>query len=294
MTTEPEDRTKFRLLDLLEGELLPKKRHSRAKYRPPALPSTITDAVWMPSWNWTYKGPDARTRRKQPVVFVDANAAYLSAASSVLVAFDTLTRTGPLERYPRLPGYYRIRIERGAWQDSRWCSPLGEAPYREVIWIAEPTMTLLSERVRDDEWPDIEIVDSLTSTETCRLSDWTNRLRDMRAVLLDDGDRQAYDVFKIAYSQAVQMMQGSDKCAMRRPDWAHAIRSQHRANFWRKVWTCAKAGHGPIASGRVDGLVFTEPDLDAIKKLELLRFDESGKAFGTFKKVDPDTEPEGC
>ena len=276
-----------RLLAMLEGDYLPRARGRDALRRsktPP--PDAVLRSVRVPSWRWVYKGPDAKARLAQEMVYLDANAAWLTAASSVNVARDELQHTGPLAFYPRLPGYYQVLIgDEDPWDDVRLMSPLGQAAHREAVWLPEPVVTLLAELAQKDQWPELVILDSWTSTEKCRLTAWTNQLRAMRVDLIESGDKQALARFKVAYSQAVTMIQGDEQCQMRRADWHHAIRAQHTANLWRKTWKCVNAGHGPIASGKVDALMFTQGDFMAIQQLTPppLRLDQSGMTFGTFK-----------
>jgi hypothetical protein len=278
----------FRLLALLEGELLPRARGRNAFLRPPELPQEVLMSVRVPTWNWTYRGPDYRDRLKQEQVLLDANAAYVSAASSFNAGRDALQHTGPV-RFTGWPGFYQVVIGKDdPWQDSRFVSPLGQYDHRDVVWLTEPTVTLLFERAAKDELPEMEILDSWTTPEKCRLLPWTNRLRAMRADLIHAGDKARLKAFKLAYAEALEMVKGHEKCKTRRPDWYHGIRAQNSANLWRKGWNCALAGHGPVASGSVDTLTLTGPDLDAIQSLSKppVRLDQSGVAFGTYKVVE--------
>lgn len=289
MAEETEDPT-FRLLALLEKELLPKARGRNAFKRPKPVPEEILRSVRVPTWNWTYRGPDYKDRLAQELVLLDANAAYVSAASSFNAGRDELTHTGPVV-YQGHPGFYQVAIGKDdPWQSSLFVSPLGQYDHRDVVWFAEPTVGLLVERARKDELPELEIIDSWTTPEKCRLTDWTDRLRAMRAELIAAGDRKALDAFKVAYAQAVEMLNGSKKSLICRHDWYHGIRAQNSANLWRKGWNCALAGHGPVKSGSVDTLTLTRPDLDAIQKLTKppVRLDQSGVSFGTYKIVPPE------
>lgn len=284
-----------RLLALLEGAYLPTARGRRAYKRPPQPPDEVLRSVRTPAWNWTYHGPDVAEKLAQGladgVVNLDANAAYVTSASSVSIARDQLERTGPLDAYHRWPGFYQVELgPQDPWQewgDTRLMSPLGQGVWRPVVWLSEPTVTLLTDLAQKDRWPSVTIMDSWTSPEKARLTAWTDQLRAMRTELITLGDTAGYARFKIAYSQAVQMVKGHKLCEIQRPDWYHAIHAQHTANLWRKAWNCVKAGHGPLSSGRVDALTFTRSDLDALQNLTPppLRIDQSGLAFGTFKEV---------
>jgi hypothetical protein len=289
-TEDPTSPT-FRLLALLEGECLPMVRGRKAYKRPPQPPEHTLRQVQTPAWNWEYHGPGRAEFFQQQLVHLDANAAYLTAASSVRVARDALHHSGPWLRYDRHPGFYQLMIDQDAWQDTRWLSPLGQAVHRDVVWLAEPTVTLLQELVRADLWPPLTIIDSYTSNEKVALTTWTNRLKGMRNELLRTEDEQGYESFKLAYSKAIQMLRGSEHCQIRRADWFHAIRAQHAANTWRKVWKTVDAGCGPIAAGSVDALTFTHGAYMATQAVQppLLRLDQTGEQFGTFKVVkDPD------
>lgn len=281
-----------RLLALLEGDCLPTLRGRSLLKRGPELPGALLRAVRVPTWNWRYRAADWRDRWDAETVLLDANAAYLSSAASCRVSLNGLTHTGPLTEYNRYPGYYQLGVDPGAWQDMRLMSPLGQAVHRDMVWLAEPTVTLLSELARVGDWPEFEIHDSWTDTAKVPLTRWTDELRDMRAVLIESGDRAGYDAFKIAYSQAIQMLRGDDKTIMRRADMNDAVRAQHNANIWRKAWNCVKAGHGPLASGRVDALTFRKDDVMALSSLmpPPIRLDQQDLTFGTFKIVPPDSE----
>lgn len=284
--TDTEDKTP-RLLAMLEGELLPSVRGRKAYKRPPQPPETVLRQVRTPAWKWHYTGADLASMLGQKLVTVDANAAYLSAASSVVVARDGLRHTGPWVKYERHPGFYQLMVDEDAWQDLRLVSPLGTADYRPVIWLSEPTVTLLQELVRADMWPALVIIDSWTSPEGARMTKWTDHLRELRADLILGGTTSEYDRFKLAYSQAVQMLKGSPLCMICRPDWYHAIHAQHTANIWRKAWKTALAGCGPVSAGSVDALTYTEDAFMRTQQAQppLLRLDQSGLSFGTFKVV---------
>ena len=273
-----------RLLALLEGECLPTVHGRKAYRRPPALPEHVLRGARTPAWNWTYRGPD-RESMGDDLVHLDVNAAYLAAASSVRVARDELRHTGPWIRYDRHPGFYQLMIDQDAWQDTRFVSPLGQGVHRDVVWLAEPTVTLLQELVRADMWPALTIIDSYTSSEKVPLTKWTDRLRAMRVELIEANDGAGYDAFKLAYSQAVQMLKGHKFCQIARPDWYHAIHAQHTANTWRKVWKCVDAGCGPVAAGATDRLTFTREAFMATQAASptLIRLDQSKKTFGSFK-----------
>lgn len=276
-----------RLLAMLEGDFLPTVRGRKAYKRPTAPPEHILRQVRTPKWNWHYQGPDMASLLAQETVTLDANAAYLTSASSATVARDALQHTGPWTKYERHPGFYQLMIDPDAWQSTQFVSPLGEGVHREIQWLPEPTVTLLQELVRADLWPPLVIIDSYTSPEKARMTKWTDQLRTLRADIILTGSREDYEAFKVAYSQAVQMLNGSDKCQIRRHDWYHAIQSQHTANIWRKAWKCVEAGCGPVSSGRVDALTFTKEAFMASQQTQppLLRLDQTGLTFGTFKVV---------
>lgn len=250
----------------------------------PELPPALLRGVRIPSWRWVY--PDADLSDLTQYAILDANAAYVSAASTVNIALNALTRTGPLDRFAGAPGYYRVRVRPDTWADRRIVSPLGGGSQRwdGEVWLPMPTVDQLAELHREEVWPALEIVDSWTSPVHTRLTNWTNFVRDERIRMIESRDSVGLAAIKRSYVFALQMMQGHKKCKIRRPDWYHAIHAAHRANMWRKAWRAVEAGAGPVRMSSVDEMVFGRDDLMiACSVRGSVRLDQMGRGLGTFK-----------
>lgn len=276
----------------LEGEGAPVR--GRAKIPPlrrlrPVPP--MVKEVHVPAWNWSRPGTWTGT----PTVVLDKNAAYVAAASSVLVAHGPLTNTGRTDFDPKLVGYWCVDFAgtdeygpRDRWTGGQdLMSPLGTGRNRLRCWLAHPTAKLLTDLAEEGRFSPLRIVDSWTSDETVRLTKWSDRVRDHRLELMDGGDERAeeLDEFKLDYSRVVQMLLSGEGFAYRRPDWYHAILAQFAATSWRDLHGTVLAGHGPIAAGDRDAATFLVDDYDALTMLEAgpMKFDNTGRKLGTWK-----------
>jgi hypothetical protein len=283
---------KFRLLALLEkNEAMMPKRHGREPFWRPKPPPAAAECH-VPRWDW--EAP-ILTPVGTPMVDLDVNAGYLSAASSVAVGHGALEHT---KMRPHRsaggkpnPGYYLV--DAYYWgMYSAIISPLGDIEEGAQVWVTQPTLLLLDQLHEEGHWPTpgVLVHDSWTAEHSVRLRTWTTHLQEWRSVLIDQGKGPVYEDFKTAYSSAIAMMLTGDKCATRRPDWSHAIVAQHAANTWRKGWRSWQMGHGPIAMGDTDELTFTYDDYIALgaaahdnPKTTPFRMDQSGKSLGSLK-----------
>lgn len=282
----------YRALALLEGPYAPKVGRREPFWRPRR--PKYTRSICTPAWSWESV---RKTESGQQLVDVDVNGAYLAAASSAIFAHGALEPTGPSPRIGA-PGYYLIDAH--PWAGGGIVSPLGTAELPDRIWVAHPTMMLLSELAAEGYWPAVTIRDSYTASVPCRLRKWAERVRDDRAHALelirgshpDSPERsqaeQTYQAIKDGYSIAVQMMlgkseEGEHKARILRPDWYHTIHAQHAASTWRKAWRCVLHGNSPAAMGSVDELTFTAEDYDALITADVLKIDQTGRQLGAFK-----------
>lgn len=280
METQP---SRFRLLDMLTKEYPPRVNGRVPFWRPPA-PKIATE-VHEPMWSWR------AARRAEPgtrVVHLDANAAYLSAAATVEVAHDRLTRCPRLTFEASRPGYWLIDVGHYRWPlGEQIMSPLGTGHVGERVWLTTPTVALLDQLHTSGHWRDIVVLDAWLG-HGCRLRSWTEALRDLRRDIMTTGDAETYDRFKVGYSQAVTTMQVSNRSIIHRPDWASSIRAQHAANVWRKAWYARFAGYPLLGAGSVDELSFTEETLERLAQLVAMgsrapiRIDPTGVALGAF------------
>jgi hypothetical protein len=290
----------MKVMDILEKDAAPMVGYHKPKWMlptTPALRGTIK-AVVTPRLSWD-TGTDAE--RAVPdgteLVDVDANAAYLSAASSVLLAHGPLEHTGNAALSRVQPGYYLIDAHRWPY-GGQLGSPLGPAARAgQKVWVAHPVLGLLHELVDEGHWQDATVYDSWTSQTRCRITTWTTILRNARAHFIISGDQDSYEALKFGYSQAIQMLgtpydakgtpadQRQKKNMAYRPDWAHAIVAQSCVNIWRRAWNCAQANRGPLSIGDTDRLTFTAEDLEHVIAAPKppLRIDQTGIGLGTFK-----------
>lgn len=277
---------------------------------PPALRSVMRDAV-VPELNW-------RASRDIPegtaMCGIDANAGYLTAASSATFAHGALEYTATFDcliEYIR-PGYYLVDAH--PWALDAPGSPLGSARItRPRVWVTHHTYGLLRDLCHGaswtpgGHWPDATVYGCWTSWDDCKFGgkegSWTSVIRDIRADIIDRGDGDAYEALKLGYSQAIQMWltepdpkgtppeKQKKKNIAYRPDWNHTVRSQHAANMFRRAYGAMWSGHPPVQVGGTghakDGMLFTTSDLGAVLALPKapIRLDETGKSLGTFKRV---------
>ena len=295
----------YRALAMLEHEYAPTV-HRRTPYWRPRPPACWRD-VHLPAWNWVH--PDYDTSLQMDMTVVDAIGAFVAAASSATFAHGELVHRGALADYDKRPGYYRIDAH--GWSDPRIPSPLGSADLPAKVWVAHPTMELLTQLSEAGYWPAIHIHDAWTADVSCRMREWATRIRNDRAEALRlvaaaracGAEREVemaeatYEAIKTGYSMAVQLMRGPAeggkvKSAVRRPDWHDTIHAQHAASTWRKVWKCVVAGYVPVMMGSVDEVVWDTVDLRSLVDAGLFPVDESGIQLGAFKvkeRIMPET-----
>jgi hypothetical protein len=302
----------IRVLDILEGGTGPMVGRRGPLWLLPTSPSlrAIISGVLTPRFGWE------SGREVAPgtlLVDVDANASYLSAASSVRVGHTELKRTGALDYImtPR-PGYYLVDSHYWGHKD-QLSSPLGDRKEGGLVWVTQPTLTLLLELVDSGHWPHATVHDSWTSEVPCRLDrTWTNPIRDLRQQFIISGDEEGYEALKFGYSQAIIMLgmpydpkgtpkdQVTKKNRYYRPDWKHTIMAQSSATLWRRAWHTSLAGFGPLRIGNVDALTYTLDDLQGtlgMVKPPLKINDSSyphGPTLGAYTMSEPYPAGEGA
>jgi hypothetical protein len=281
---------------MLENEYAPTLRGRSPYWRP--RPAPCWRDVHLPAWNWVHG--DYSEDLGMRMTLIDANGAFLSAASSATFAHGALEHTGALPEYRKAPGYYRI--DSHGWSDPRIVSPLGSAELGAKVWVAHPTMELLTQLSEDGHWPQVHVHDSWTCASSVRMRDWATAVNTDRAAAIRDiqaayaysgeaGQQEAddwYEAVKTGYSMAVQLMRGpaeggTVKSAVKRPDWHDTIHAQHAASTWRKVWKCVIAGYVPVMMGSVDEVVWDTQEFYAIQDAGLIKMDNTGIQLGAFK-----------
>jgi hypothetical protein len=289
-------------LDKLTKVHVPKS-FGRTPYWFPKAPP-IWKKAHEPEWNWT--GPARELYDDATATLLDCNGAFLAPLSGTEMARDALGHTGPLASMTSrqvLPGYYRIGS--APWTDKRIVSPLGQGKIGPQVWVAAPTLVLLLELQEAGRWPEIEIFDSWTCSFKMRMSKWAEWLRGVRLLAMDtdaqwiaqgaDPDvvrrEGAVIAVKDGYGAAFQMMMQEShpgeprKSGVFRPDWYQAVRSQHRANMWRKAWKAVQAGIPILSMGTVDEIEI--PSDIVIQLIDMpdapLKIDVTGRQLGSFK-----------
>lgn len=286
----------------------PRTSRRPTPYWAPKAP-TCWRQVKEPTWHWVTPLRDLLEDR----TVLDCNGAFLAPLSGTQMARDALEHTGAVsmaEARQVLPGYYLINS--AAWGlDKRIVSPLGQASLPAQFWAAAPTVQLLLELSEDGFWPGVTVYDSWTCAATFRMSKWAAWLKSVRLLAMSNDDeyvrqnpdapREAALSVKRGYAKAFQLMvQEAEpgkprKSKVFRPDWYHAVRTQHRANMWRKAWKCVNAGVPVTYMGNVDEIELPTDMVEQIIDMTMppIRIDLTGRDLGAFKIKDPeDNDPE--
>lgn len=282
-------------LSALEGAFEPRRRVDGRMTRPfwrPELPGCTYAVHAVEAWGWQrpYEGP---------AVVLDRSAAFLSAASSVLVAHGALEHSGPLDTFDdRRPGYYQVPVH--PWYETDLPHPLLHTEKRLTAWVTAPTVALLRDLEREGRWPGVAILDSYTA-DGVRIDEWARFVNTIRAEAITEygRDSEQYAEVKDRYSMAFQLMLGSAddggrrrwKCGAQRPDWTQTVRAQAAANLYRWADACRKVAPDspPVALRNTDELVIPADALDVVTTaprpggLRPLVIDPDGIKLGSFK-----------
>lgn len=296
MTTEDLDQAlaKPRLLAALENQCAPLRRQRQPYWTAPMPPiatgKTGAYRKVIPSWNWT--SPDWAQHLPEARVVMDANAAWLSAASAVRIGHGALTvhRVGNDCQFTGEPGYYLMKVYAESWTDTRLPHPLGPNPvganWDGFVWVTHHTLDLIRWLHAQDAWWGVPTIhESWTAEHAVNLQSWTQYVNGLRAVAMTRGDKAALDRIKIAYAQAIQMMPGHEKAKIKRPDWYDAVLSRHSAETFRKMYRAREAHVIPLRMHAIDSVVFTRDDFHKLLGMEKrpFRVDQSGLTLGAFK-----------
>lgn len=273
---------RYRALDMLHKAHAPSVKGRGPYWRPPA-PDCVP-AVRVPAWTWHAPIPADVAR----VAVLDANAAYLAAASSVEVALGALEHAeGPRPFDRHRPGFWLVSLP--TWQHDGIMPPWGTGRVAGDWWLPTPTVDLLEQLAEDGWCARVEIHDAWTSSTPCRLRAWAMRIRDDRARAMATGNTELVAAIKLGYSQAVTMLGTEQGSKIYRPDWSTAIRAQHAASMWRSAWKALQTGAPLLAAGTVDELAYDrERVVDWWRDTERgqhtpIRIDVTGQQLGTFK-----------
>lgn len=286
---------KPRLLDALEGEYAPLRNKQQPYWRAPMPKGVVNDKPGryrkvIPGWTWTSPARDSHLNDTR--IVMDANAAWLSAASGVRLGSGALEvhREGNECQFTGEPGYYLMKVYAESWTDPYLPHPLGVNPvganWDGFVWVTHHTLDLIRWLHAQDAWWGVPTVhESWTAKHAVNLQGWTQYVNSLRAVAKARQDEDALERIKISYAQAIEMMPGSDKANIKRPDWQDAILSRHAAETFRKMYRAREAHVVPLRMHAIDSVEFTQDDyrklLDMPKKP--FRVDQSGLTLGAFK-----------
>ena len=278
----------YRALDMLHARYGPRLRGREPFWRP--TPAPVSAEVWEPRWTWRRPVTSGDGTR---IGTLDANGAFLGAICTVEVAHGALAHTPRRSFHRAVPGLWLIDWHPWNYAD-RIVSPLGSRRDVERVWVTTPTMQLLENLCAEGVWPGLDVYDSWTCTDRCRLRAWGVHMRDDRARAMAHGDRPLVAAIKLGYSQAVTVMATSGAARVHRADWAQHIRGQHAASTWRKAWACINAGVRLGGMGAVDELSISWDDVERLRAAAAygtpapLTLDQTGVALGAWK-VKEDT-----
>lgn len=271
----------------------------------------VVQVAHVPTLNWGPKDPEAAVPEGTPLVAIDANGAFVAAASSARFAHCALENTGPLDLTTGAipPGY--MLVDYYDWHGGAPGSPLGanrpKLTAEGRIWVPHTVYAVLRDLTHGAKWgaqaghwPGCDVYDSWTA-DPVPFTAWANVVRDARAAAKRTGDRALVERTKTAYSQAVQMWstppdpkgtpleKRKKKNKAYRPDWYAALRGQHAMNMWRRAYQCTLLGHPPLKVWDTDRLLMREHDLLALLRRDTqpvpIRLDETELSLGTFKRA---------
>lgn len=313
------DQQSIRFADLLEkNPTYTPVKHNMPPFwdltRDGAMPAELRGVVQVchiPRINYGSKNAEADVPEGTALVEIDANGAFVAAATSARFAHCRLLNTGTLdfENSTVLPGMMLVNYHE--WNGGAPGSPLGanrpKLTAEGRVWVPHTVYAVLRDLTYGAKWgavpghwPECTVYDSWTG-DPVAFEKWGGVVRDTRAAAKATGDAPMSERVKVAYSQAVQMWntppdpKGTpvDKRKKHnkayRPDWYAALLGQHFANMWRRAYQATILGHEPLRVSGTDRMLFTEPDLLALLRRDRqpipLRLDETGLGLGTFKRV---------
>lgn len=318
--TESVDQQFIRFADLLEKNpaYTPTKHHMPPMWDltrvPGGLSRTLAGIITVahiPTMNWGPKDPEAQVVEGTPLVEVDANGAFVAAATSATFGHCAPEHTGPLDLSKgQIPAGYML-VDAHPWQLGCPGSPLGRNRPKLTAdgrtWVPHTVYALLRDLhhgnpawTKGGHWPDSTVYDSWTA-DVVRFEKWSGAVRDTRAAAKITGNAAHGERIKVAYSQAVQMWstapdpkgtpreQRKKVSKSYRPDWYAGLRGQHFANMFRRAYMCAQLGRPPLRVWDTDRMLFEEKHLLALlgreEKPFPMQLDETGVQLGTFKRM---------
>jgi len=198
------------------------------------------------------------------VAVLDRNGSFPSACSSVPVAPNKLTHTGPLGVDPHdrksRAGIFQIVIPE--WRDgAKVPHPLGRiGEPGDLVWISSPHMELLDKLAGGGRVKLSDVLDSWTGNRNCslfeRYSFWARKLREETATAEPEVRAEA----KRAISTAIRALWPKQaRSPFWRPDWNIAIRAEASVRHWVVADRAVSAGARLMSLGLTDEAAFAMP-----------------------------------
>jgi hypothetical protein len=245
------------------------------------------------SRGWSGPVPDSGL-----VGIIDRNGSFPSACSSVPIAPNRLTHTGPLgvdqlARRTRA-GLFEIVVPEWPEQD-RTPHPLGRlADVGARVWITSPHMELLDKLAREGRMPLPDVLDSWTGLRNTSLFEryyrWAKLLREQTAGLDEETRAEA----KRAISTAIRALWPKQaRSPFWRPDWNVSIRAEASVRHWVTADRAVTAGAHLLSLGNTDEAVFAVPAALEEPKLWVPAPYRIGANFGEVKHKEITTRSGG-
>lgn len=214
------------------------------------------------SRTWTVAVPE----HTQYVTLLDRNGSYMSAMSSVPVAPNKLTHTGPLGSDPgvrqQLAGLFQIR--NFEWTDPLIPHPLGRAVEGlapgALAWITGSHLDFLDQWAKKGITPVVEVTDSWTGRRNTSLFE---KFYKWSKIVREQTDGEARVEAKRAMSRAVRSLHPKQaRSPFWRPDWHKAITAQSALRHWIKAYQAVHDAESPavlLSIGATDEVAFAVP-----------------------------------
>lgn len=206
---------------------------------------------------WTGEIPDGT----EHVALFDRNGSYMSACSSVPVAPNKLTHTGPLDVVERKNRAGIVCIENFEWTRTDIPHPLGRAVEGVepggLAWITTSHLEFLDQWAAKGIMPVVKVVDSYTGIRNTSLFEpyykWTKMVRESTS-----GDERV--AAKQAMSRAIRSLHPRKaRSPFYRPDWHKALLAQAAIRHWIKAFQAVEQGAALLQIGVVDEVAFAVP-----------------------------------
>jgi len=195
------------------------------------------------------------------VTLLDRNGSYMSACSSVPVAPNKLTHTGPLDVLQRKNRAGIVQILNFEWTRTDVPHPLGRSVENvapgEPVWITTSHLEFLDQWAAKGIMPVVKVVDSFTGIRNTSLFEpyykWSKMVRESTS-----GDARVEA--KRAMSRALRSLHPKRaRSPFYRPDWHKAILAQAAIRHWIKAYQAVEQGAALLSIGAVDEVAFAVP-----------------------------------